>query len=254
MVFVSYSQLDKIWLDRFLAASKPLERYAGIDLWSDRRIKSGEDWRIEINAGMDGAVVAVLLVSMNFLNSDFVATVELPHILAAARQRNLHVLWVRLTPCYFEATPLHRLHAIAGMPKPLNSMGEYGWMEALCKVCGEIDKIIKKFETPAINSGLNGRPVQRKEANLRVLAKPALRETEVLVHPGDGHWYTQSRVAKGSATADCWFGDAKHTRAGTPFRIIALTRGSEGRLPPKSRYPNLPEHRTRSQEVIVKRS
>jgi hypothetical protein len=36
-------------------------------------------------------------------------------------------------------------------------------------------------------------------------AKPAYRETEVLLFSGDG-WHRQSRIVKGSMTADCWMG------------------------------------------------
>jgi hypothetical protein len=57
-------------------------------------------------------------------------------------------------------------------------------MEAFCKVCGELDAIVKKFETPAINSDLNSKRLARVQKNLKVLAKPAYRETEVLLFSG----------------------------------------------------------------------
>jgi len=252
MVFVSYSHLDKDWLKRFRTVFKPLSRYAEIDLWSDERIKPGENWRDEINKAMDKAVVAVLLVSINFLDSDFVANEELPYILAAAEKRKLKILWIMLTPCLVKVTPLRHIQAAAGMPKPLNAMTNYEWMTAFCTVCGEIDAIIKKIETPVINPRLNGRPVKREELKLRVLAKPAMRETEVLVYSGDG-WHTQSRIAKGSMTADCWFGNMKLTKPGHSFKIIALTR-EDGRLNPGSKYLNIPRNRTKSAEATVKRA
>src|SRR5271156_5181948 len=99
MIFVSYSHLDKVWIDRFLSTAKPLEQYVGLDIWSDKRIKPGERWNEEIDRAMDRAFAAVLLVSINFLSSDFIANVELPYILAAAEKRKLQVLWVKLTPC-----------------------------------------------------------------------------------------------------------------------------------------------------------
>jgi hypothetical protein len=254
MVFLSYSRLDTVWRDRFLATFKPLERYEKVDpVWSDRQIEAGDNWRNEIDKAMDKAVIAVLLVSINFLNSDFVCNVELPYILGAVRKRNLRILWVRLTPCYFEATPLRDIQAAAGMPKPLNGMGDFGWMEALCKVCDEIDTILRKIETPTINSTLKNRPVRQKEPALQVLAKPAPRETEVLVYAGNAYWYTQSRIPKGSMTATCWFGNATNTGAGAVFKIVALTRGGDGRLPPGSKFPNIPPYRAKSQEVSIKR-
>jgi TIR domain len=92
VVFVSYSHLDEEWLERFQTVFSPLSRYADIDLWSDERIKPGENWQDEINKAMAKAVVAVLLVSVNFLDSDFIAKEELPHILDAAKKRKIQIL------------------------------------------------------------------------------------------------------------------------------------------------------------------
>jgi hypothetical protein len=201
---------------------------------------------------MAKAVLAVLLVSVNFLDSDFIANEELPHILDTAKKRKIQILWIRLTPCLFEVTPLRKIQAAGGMPEPLNKMTDYEWMEVLCKVCGQVDGIVKKIETPVINRELTGRIVQRVEPALQVLAEPATRETEVLVYSGDG-WHTQIRIAQGSMTTKCRIGDAKHTKSGDSFKIIALTR-DEGHLNPGSKYPNLQSYRTKSSEVTVKRA
>jgi hypothetical protein len=124
------------------------------------------------------------------------------------------------------------------MAKPLNQMTEFEWMDAFCKVCGDVDAIVKEFETPVINADLNNRSLVRVQKNLTVLAAPAYRETEVLIYSGDG-WHTQSRVAKGAVTADCWIGDLKHTKVGNSFKIVAITR-DEGRLKLGSRHPSAP--------------
>jgi hypothetical protein len=74
-----------------IAVFRPLSRHADIDLWSDELIKPGENWRAEINKEMAKAVVAVLLVSVNFLDSDFIAKEELLHILNAAKKRKIQI-------------------------------------------------------------------------------------------------------------------------------------------------------------------
>lgn len=252
MVFVSYSHDDTEWKDRFLKVASPLTRYVGVKLWSDQQIRAGEKWRDEINKALDQAVVAVLLVSINSLASEFIATVELPYILLAANERKLKILWVRLTPCLFSQTPLRTIQAAAGMRKPLNAMNDFEWQAALCDVCDEIDAILRSQETPIINPALKNRLVQREEPKLEVLAKPAWRETEVLVQPSNGYWYTQARIPKGSKTTRCYFGDL-NTKAGTTFKLVALTRG-EGHLSGGSKHLSIPLHRTRSQEVTVKRA
>ncbi|HEY5705275.1 MAG TPA: toll/interleukin-1 receptor domain-containing protein [Terrimicrobiaceae bacterium] len=249
MVFISYSHADEDWCKRFLVMAKPLQRYAEISVWSDTNIGPGKPWPSEIRKALDEASVAVLLVSDNFLASDFIANEELPYILKARRERALEVLWIPLSPSYFQLTPLATIQAVIAPSKPLNSMVEFGYKAAFCELCQRIDQVVKEAETPIINRTLNGRRLQRVQRKLQVLAKPAKRETEVLLYCGDNKWYTQSRIAKGSMTSDCWIGDEKHTKRGDTFKILAITR--QGRLSPGTSHLNIPVHRTRSEKVTI---
>jgi transcriptional regulator with XRE-family HTH domain len=78
-VFVSYSHKDKDFLTRLLVHLWPLEKKGLIDPWADTRISAGEKWKIEIQKALEQARAAVLLVSADFLASDFIIDDELPH-------------------------------------------------------------------------------------------------------------------------------------------------------------------------------
>jgi hypothetical protein len=92
---------------------KPLEREGRIERWDDTRIRPGEQWRAEIEAGLAKAQIAVLLISADFVASDFIAQHELPPLLDAAEQQNTTILCVLLSPSGYQRIPeLARYQAV----------------------------------------------------------------------------------------------------------------------------------------------
>jgi FtsZ-binding cell division protein ZapB len=122
-VFVSYSHRDREWLDRLRVHLKPLERNGTLGVWDDTRIAAGQAWHDEIRRALDAAAVAVLLISADFLASDFIAGEELPPLLAAAEQRGVSILPLYLSPCRVASVPaLARLQSVNPLDRPLIAM------------------------------------------------------------------------------------------------------------------------------------
>ncbi len=102
-VFISYSHSDTKWVKRLQVFLAHLEREGLIDRWDDSRIEAGQDWREEIRKALQAAAVAVLLVSQDFIASNFIAANELPPLLEAAEKRKTVILLVLISPCTWEA-------------------------------------------------------------------------------------------------------------------------------------------------------
>mgnify|MGYP000843977958 CR=1 FL=1 len=119
-IFVSYSNADGDWLKRLQVHLKPLERAGSIEWWDDTRILSGMVWRDEIEKALTAAQIGVLLVSADFVASDFIANHELPNLLAAAQNRGLTILSLIVGPSRFKRMPeLSRFQAVNDPDQPL---------------------------------------------------------------------------------------------------------------------------------------
>ena len=100
-VFICYSHKDQEYLDRLLIHLRPLEKEGLIDVWVDTRLRAGDQWRAEIEQALDRASVAILLVSADFLASDFITENELPPLLRKAQEQGTRIIPVILKPCRF---------------------------------------------------------------------------------------------------------------------------------------------------------
>ena len=119
-VFISYSRDDEEWLRRLQVFLTPAFRAGRLKFWDDTNIRMGDSWRAEIQAAIDRARVAVLLVSPNFLISEFIATDEFPKILQAARRDGLKIVWILLSTAPYEMTSVGRVIQEIQCAHPVN--------------------------------------------------------------------------------------------------------------------------------------
>lgn len=97
-IFISYSHDDSEDLEQLRKWLKPLADRGMLEYWDDTRIEGGEEWSDKIDAALESASVAVLLVSQSFVASSFITDVEMPRIFAKADEGRLTVLPVFLKP------------------------------------------------------------------------------------------------------------------------------------------------------------
>lgn len=134
-VFLSYSHEDQQAIAELRPFLVPLERAGLVAWWDDSRLRPGDDWEGEIERVLGQAAAAVLIVSQDFLNSDFIREVELPRLLARARQRRLRVIPVFWRASLAERTPISFTDPATGRREStlLTRFQGFGSPEALLK-------------------------------------------------------------------------------------------------------------------------
>lgn len=143
-VFISYSHVDNGVMERLLVHLKPLERENVIDAWTDTRIHAGADWQDAIAEALEAAAAAILLVSADFLASDFIVDNELPPLLESAAQEGTLVVPVIIKPCRYVRDPaLRRLQAINDPARPLAGLSEVEQEALLDSIAALVERALR---------------------------------------------------------------------------------------------------------------
>jgi hypothetical protein len=131
-VFISYAHEDRAWADRINVHLKPLENKGMIELWRDTRMEPGEVWEKGIQAALDKSSVFILLLSADFVGSDFIMKRELPALLEARRHRDVKIIPVVVGKAYFKVhDELSEIQTLNDPERPLQGLSEHERNECL---------------------------------------------------------------------------------------------------------------------------
>jgi hypothetical protein len=154
-VLFSYSRKDKKWLELFQATLKPLIKANQFSIWDDTKIKAGDIWRDEIKQALASAKVAVLLVSTNFLASDFIVENELPPLLEAAQKEGLIIFLVVVGHSLFEETEIGRYQAVNDPSRPLASITAASREKEIIRICREIKAAVTSLPAEILDINIS---------------------------------------------------------------------------------------------------
>lgn len=144
-VFISYSHADSVWLERLRVHLKPLERAGVVDAWDDTKIRAGGIWAEEIKSGIERAKVVLLLVSADFMASDFIQERELPMLLNAAEDEGATIIPVILSPSRFsQDQSLSRFQSVNPPSQPLTSLSENDREQVFVKVTQAVEMALSQ--------------------------------------------------------------------------------------------------------------
>jgi hypothetical protein len=157
-VFVSYSHKDGDWLKRVQTHLQVLENLGiSVNLWDDTKIKPGMKWRAEIEKALAAAKVAILLVSTDFLASEFIRTNELPPLLKAAENDGATILPLILEPCLFNShKSLAEFQAVNSPTTPLSKLRKNKQQEILVALANRIAELVREkgVQSSALDSNI----------------------------------------------------------------------------------------------------
>jgi len=168
-LFICYAHKDGKRFDELQTYLKPLSQHHRVHIWSDKRIDAGKDWQEEIASAIAKSKIALLLVSPDFLVSEFIAKKELPKIFEREKKAELTVLWVLVSECLYEYTPIHKYQAAHNVSRPLDILPKGRRNQVWKRIC---QRISKTMETSFGNVGNLQQPKPKKVKPEVPLASP----------------------------------------------------------------------------------
>ncbi|HEY7417097.1 MAG TPA: toll/interleukin-1 receptor domain-containing protein [Ktedonobacteraceae bacterium] len=143
-IFFSYTHADETWQKKIQVFLSTLRRERLIHTWHDRNILAGNEWATEIKAHLDIAPIILLLVSQDFIDSDYCWSVELKEAMKLHRAGQARVIPIVIRPTDWKSAPFARLQALPKDGKPISTWSNED--EALLDVAKGIRKVVEDLK------------------------------------------------------------------------------------------------------------
>jgi tetratricopeptide (TPR) repeat protein len=118
-IFYCYAHEDKALRDELELHLGVLKRLGLITTWYDREILPGVEWAREIDTHLNTSDIVLLLVSPNFISSDYCYCIEMHQAIERHKSGETVVIPIILRPVTWEETPIGELQALPSDKKPI---------------------------------------------------------------------------------------------------------------------------------------
>ncbi len=119
-VFISYSHKDQRYFQKLVTYLSTLQKTGKIDHWSDTQIAPGTEWRPQIMHHLQNDQIILLLISADFISSDFCYDIEMQQALERHKKNQARVLPILLRPTDIVGLPISDLQILPSGQKPVS--------------------------------------------------------------------------------------------------------------------------------------
>lgn len=145
-LFYSYSSKDealRLELEKHLSL---LKREGLLETWSFRNIDAGQEWKRAIDQNLESATIILLLVSADFIASDYCWEIEMKRAVERHERGEAVVVPIILKPCDWKSAPFAKLQALPEDARPVT-----GWRprdRAWTNVVTGLRRVVQQAQLP----------------------------------------------------------------------------------------------------------
>lgn len=142
-LFISYAHEDAKYLERLLKHLSDLKRQGIVQSWHDKIINAGDHWQDKIDHALQNAQVIVFLISPDFLNSEYINSVEVERAKERHAQGLARLIPVIVEDVFWQTCPLSIFQALPADGKSI--AGYVNKNKAFVEVVSGIYKAIESL-------------------------------------------------------------------------------------------------------------
>lgn len=214
-IFFAYSRVDGLHRERLDKHLSGLKRREYINTWYDGRIEPGKEWEKEIDKELSRADIILLLISADFIASDYCYEHEMRKAISRHEKGDAVIIPILLHPCDWHDTPFSKIQALPLNGKPVSDPSWHSIETALSEIALRIKEIaeglleVKSKQIKSVNEVLHERDselritlsqLEDKQLELDILEEDIskrIREKEELMNTLDSLRQSKSELEKG---------------------------------------------------------
>ncbi len=155
-IFISYAHEDIKFQKELVKRLKPLKRKKEIVLWHDGVIMPGEEWDASIKKHLEAADIIIILLSADFVASDYIYEKELPRIIERRKNGEIELIPIIARDVVLDGTGLGDYQCLPQDEylrlKPIVQWDERTINKAWVQIDKKIRNVIDKFNNPDADS------------------------------------------------------------------------------------------------------
>lgn len=152
-IFCSYAHKDQRYFHRLKTHLASLERHYPLTVWSFLDISPGRRWDQEIQDHLGSAQIVLLLISPDFLASDYCYSEEMKHAIELHERGEARVIPIILRPVSWQGTPFGNLQALPPGAEPVTRWRKQE--DAFFAITTALKKVIEELSPKRITRPLD---------------------------------------------------------------------------------------------------
>ncbi len=149
-VFCCYAREDQEMFAQLKRHLMPLVRQDKITIWSDTNLNAGIEWEAELHKHLESADIILLLISPDFMASDYCYSTEMGRAIARHDEGYAVVVPILLRSTLWQNAPFAKLHIVPKDAKPVTN-----WPlrdDALLDITLQINRVVSELQTKRAQS------------------------------------------------------------------------------------------------------